>query len=150
VATGGSVPTTTPLDPFWTQGYDVTQLPQPASGWHHPGKSCMTSGCHDGSNPTASKFLFAGTVYAEGGLAAAVGAEVGISDGTSSYFVYTAHNGNFWLPVAAQTVDFAKADIRILNAKGQLSKLAADSRGADCNTCHSDASGSEASLMVVP
>jgi hypothetical protein len=94
----------------------------------------MLSSCHGGKVP----FAFGGTVYQADGLTAAQQVEVGISDAARTVTVYSAANGNVWLPADAASLDFASARIAVRNARGERIKPSFAPRGASCNAsgCH--------------
>ena len=102
--------------------------------------SCMT--CHGPTSPSSLstiKIVFGGTVYKADGKTGAPNVQVGVSDGTKKYFVYTAPNGYYWA-LGTDTVNWASADIRTRSATGESIKKTTDDRNADCDSCHSPTS----------
>jgi hypothetical protein len=94
--------------------------------------------CH--GDPVLSEgvlFLFGGTVYAEDGLGAAAGIEVGVSDGNGSYYAYSATNGNFWVMDEGTPIDWPRSDVRLRSARGQSVQLEVDEQmSGECAECH--------------
>jgi hypothetical protein len=68
------------------------------SGEHHPGESCMQSGCHDGMGGP-DPFSIAGTVFKDyAGTIAYPGVEVVVQDATGRIRTTYSHlNGNFYM-----------------------------------------------------
>lgn len=100
---------------------------------------CMT--CHGPTSPSALstvKIVFGGTVFKADGKTGAPNVQVGVSDGTKKYFVYTAPNGYYWQE-GTETVNWASADIRTRSATGESIKKSTDDRNADCDSCHAAA-----------
>jgi hypothetical protein len=123
-ATGGSS--------FWkTVTYNSTGLPNPSNGNHNAGMNCRQ--CHDGSTD-APVWLFGGTVYQANGTTPAPNVQVGVNDGTNLYTAYSATNGNFWV-AGSGNLNWATAQVRVRNAKGELSMSGA-TPAATCNLCH--------------
>jgi hypothetical protein len=119
---------------FWEESYDPAGLPDVQNGKHSPGMNCER--CHASGDET---FLFGGTVYEADGTTAAPNVEVGVRDGTNFYSSYTATNGNFWvLATGGATIDWANADVRVRNQKGERQKEITATSGA-CNSCHTGA-----------
>jgi len=100
--------------------------------------SCLT--CHGpASTPalaTTTKLVFGGTVYKADGTTGAPNVQVGVSDGTKKFYVYTAPNGYYWQE-GTDTVNWPSADIRTRTANGESIKKTTDARNADCDSCHS-------------
>ncbi len=117
---------------FWTDTYNPSGSPNPASGQHRPGDDCLN--CHTGGGAPA--WLFGGTIYLAGGGAAAH-VQVGVKDANGLYTAYSATNGNFWVPKTSQTVDWANAEIRVRDANGESIMNGAGEAG--CNSCHTGA-----------
>jgi hypothetical protein len=67
------------------------------SGQHHPGESCMQSGCHGSGE--AQAFLIGGTVYKDyAGTIPYPGVEVRVQDATGKTMTtYSRQNGNFYI-----------------------------------------------------
>jgi hypothetical protein len=124
LGTGGSA--------FWkTVTYSSTGLPNPSDGNHNQGQNCRQ--CHDGST-NAPVWMFGGTVYLANGTTPAPNVQVGVNDGTNLFTAYSATNGNFWV-AGTRTVNWATAEVRIRNAKGELT-MAGATPAATCNLCH--------------
>jgi hypothetical protein len=101
--------------------------------------------CHSASSTQSSfKIAFGGIVYKADRTTPAPNVEVGVSDGTHKYFVYSASNGYFWAK-GSDDVKWATADIRVRTAKGESVKADADGRSADCHSCHVGAD-----LLIAP
>ncbi len=150
VGTGGSGSGTGGgSDAYWPAAYNPAGAPTSAtSPLYHASdpvgpQACMQPACH-GANALMTKLAFGGTVYRSDGVTPAPNVEIGVKDGANSYFVYSAANGMYWA-VGADNVNWAAADIRMRNASGEIPKLAATERGADCDSCHLGAE-----LLIVP
>ena len=59
-----------------------------------------------------------------------------MSDGTVSYFTYSATNGNFWVPDSGEAIAWETADVRIRNAAGEARMPGTATPRAGCNGCH--------------
>ncbi len=135
---GGGAPTggTTGSASFWPSPSYVPSSPVPADGGYHLGTNpgaCMV--CHSGLYEP--QLAFGGVVYMADGVTPAAGVEIGVSDGTTSHFVYSAANGMYWA-LAPSAINWPATDIRVRNAAGEKVKLASSGRAADCDTagCH--------------
>jgi len=66
---------------------------------HHPGESCLQSGCHRSSGSDPPGLFIGGTVYTDyAGNTPAAGIEVRVVDSTgNAVSVYSSKNGNFYL-----------------------------------------------------
>jgi hypothetical protein len=69
------------------------------SGEHHPGESCLQSGCHGAGAVQAPTFVIAGTVYKDyAGTMPYSGVEVRVQDATGrTMTTYSRQNGNFYI-----------------------------------------------------
>jgi hypothetical protein len=141
VAAGGSTATgatTGGATTYWPAAYSMSGLPTPSNGYHTtPQSKCNM--CHSASGVASglstSQFVFGGTVFQADGTTPAANVQVGVSDGTNKYFVYSATNGMYWA-IGTATINWALTDIRTRNEKGEHKKLAATGRSADCDSCH--------------
>lgn len=138
------VGTLEPTDPQGTPGGSTADaapdscIPAQATqedGHHNPGLACMT--CHDGTDPAAPIYSFAGTLYTDlVGTAPVSGGTIRVIDANNvTVDVVTALNGNFWstTPVVypVKTEASRCPDTIPMVAPVQES-------GADCNSggCH--------------
>lgn len=64
---------------------------------------------------------------------------LGIKVGGSFYSAYSATNGNIWLPIAAGSVNWADAEIRIRTATGE--QIMPGAGNAGCNRCQGTGNG---------
>lgn len=124
---------------YWPSAFSSTDTASTPYHMTTPAGSvpCMT--CHGPTSPSALstvKIVFGGTVFKADGTTGAPNVQVGVSDGTKKYFVYTAPNGYYWA-LGTDTVNWASADIRTRSATGESIKKSTDARTADCDSCHS-------------
>jgi hypothetical protein len=130
-STGGATGT------FWPSAFSSTGTASTPYHTTTPAGSvpCMT--CHSATSTVSTvKIVFGGTVYKADGTTGAPNVQVGVSDGTKKFFVYTASNGYYWQE-GTDTVNWASADIRTRTANGESIKKSTDARNADCDSCHS-------------
>jgi len=146
---GGGAPTggTTGSASYWPSPTYVASYPVPADGGveHASGNpgACMV--CHSGLYEPL--LAFGGVVYMADGVTPAGGVEIGVSDGTTSHFVYSATNGTYWA-LGPSTINWPAADIRVRTAAGEKIKLASSGRAADCDAAGCHAVG--ATLLTAP
>jgi hypothetical protein len=101
--------------------------------------------CHSASSSQSSfKIAFGGIVYKSDAVTPAANVQIGVSDGSNKYFVYSASNGYFWA-AGSDNIKWASADIRVRTAKGESAKASSDGRSADCSLCHVGAD-----LLIAP
>lgn len=138
---GGSSNNTNTTPGFWPSAYSSTGAPSTTESAYHAtnstaGQSCMS--CHSATSTQATtKLVFGGTVFKADGTTGAGNVQVGVSDGTNKYFVYSAANGQYWqVGTGTENVNWAAADIRIRTGAGEQVKAATDNRNADCDSCH--------------
>jgi hypothetical protein len=129
---GGSTGTGTGASNWWPTAFDANANPSPLSGKHNPGRACL--GCHKtgGQGPA---WLFGGTIYDQAGSAGVNHVQVGIKDGTKFFSAYSATNGNIWLPLGSNSINWATAEIRVRTAAGE-STMTKTATSGDCNSCH--------------
>lgn len=123
---GGTAGAGGDVQAFWDDAYDANCKPTPSNGEHKAGQPCM--GCH---GPT---FVFAGTVFDRATSKGIGSVEVAAKSG-ALIEACSATNGNFWVPGSA-SVDWAKAEIRMRNSKGEVVGHTNVKANADCNSCH--------------
>ena len=118
---GGDTPTSGGETAFWPGPYSY-QAPNSGSvnmSNHYAGQNCTS--CH-------GNFTFAGNASGQ--------AQIGVSDGTNSIFVYTATSGAYW--ATSGNINWANAEIRIRGANGNEATMqSGDTPAANCNQCHS-------------
>ena len=136
---------------YWPSAYSSTGTASTPYHMTTPAGSvpCMT--CHGPSSPSSLstiKIVFGGQIFKSDGTTPAGNVQIGVSDGTKKYFVYSAPNGYYW-QLGTDTVDWASADIRTRSANGENIKKATDDRNADCDSCHS-ASSTTATPLKAP
>lgn len=126
---GGSASTGTGASNWWPTAYDANVSP---NGKHNVGKACLS--CHKtgGQGPA---WLFGGTIYDQAGSTGVGHVQVGIKDGTKFFSAYSASNGNIWVPLGSNSVNWATAEIRIRTATGESTMTKVATSG-DCNSCH--------------
>lgn len=156
--------------PFWVGDFVANCTPptvngrQQIDGHHHAGDDCMTSGCHrdpelaahyegtdcrgsgchangspDGSGAPA--FLFGGTVYQPGLLAAAPSVEVAVRTMEGFFSACSASNGNFWRLAASRTappLTWPASETRVRTMAGETAMKATPTAGCNAALCHSD------------
>ena len=113
----------------------------PKKAHHHAGTDCRGSGCHangskDGSGAPA--FLFGGTVYQAGTLAANPNIEVAVKAASTSYSACSATNGNFWYvpPSGTTGINWTGASARLRGANGEAAMMSPAAAGCNAATCH--------------
>jgi hypothetical protein len=124
---------------YWPSAYSSTGTASTPYHTTNPAGSvpCMT--CHGPTSPSALstiKLVFGGQVFKSDGTTPAGNVQIGVSDGTKKFFVYSAPNGYYW-QLGTDTVTWTSADIRTRSANGEHIKKATDDRNADCDSCHS-------------
>lgn len=126
---GGATSTGTGTSDWWPTAFDANASP---NGKHNAGKACLS--CHKtgGQGPA---WLFGGTIYNQAGSTGVGHVQVGIKDGTKFFSAYSASNGNIWLPLGSNSVNWATAEIRVRTATSESSMTKAPTNG-DCNSCH--------------
>ena len=129
-ATGGSGGGT----PFWTDTYNPSGTPNPASGQHKAGQNCKS--CHTSGS---RNWVFAGTIYGSNGTTGQAHVQVGVKDKNGLYTAYSGANGNFWL-APGPTIDWATAEARARDANGETVMAVGNGIAAGCNSCHSTTS----------
>jgi hypothetical protein len=132
---------------FWPSAYSSTGAPPSAQAAYHiatpENSACMA--CHSASSSQSSfKIAFGGIVYKSDAVTPAANVQIGVSDGSNKYFVYSASNGYFWA-AGSDNIKWASADIRLRTAKGESVKASSDGRSADCSFCHVGAD-----LLIAP
>jgi len=118
---GGDTPTSGGETAFWPGAYSY-QAPNSGNvnmSNHYTGQNCTS--CH-------SNFTFAGNASGQ--------AQIGVSDGNNSIFVYTATSGAYW--ASSGSINWANAEIRIRGANGNEATMpSGETPTANCNQCHS-------------
>lgn len=107
----------------------------PAVNFHAADTASACMSCHGPTGTAVTKLVYGGVVYQADGVTPAPNVQVGVKDGTYQSVVYSAANGMYWA-VGTNAVNWPVADIRIRTANGEVPKLAADARSADCDSCH--------------
>ena len=124
---------------FWPSAFSATGTASTPTHTTTPVGSVPCLTCHGPTSPSTlatTKLVFGGTVYKADGKTGSPNVEVGVSDGTKKFFVYTDPHGYYW-QVGTDTVNWTSADIRTRTANGESAKKTTDDRNGDCDSCHS-------------
>jgi hypothetical protein len=108
---------------------------------HHAGTDCRGSGCHNNGSPDGSgapAFLYAGTAYRAGTLAAEARAEVGVKTSSGFNLACSASNGNFWYiaPSGTTSMTWTGSTARLRNASGEAPMMTSPAAGCNATACH--------------